>query len=85
MSAKPAKNVTVRLNQTGTTGVSVSRGQTLNFTPSDWNKTQQVTVAGEQGDAATGSHATLTASAAGLRSASVGVTAAAAAATGYDQ
>ncbi len=85
LSAKPAKNVTVRLNQSGATGASVSRGQTLTFTSSDWNKTQQVTVAGTNGSATAGSHSTLTASAAGLRSASVGVTAAAAAATGYDQ
>jgi hypothetical protein len=84
LSAAPKSDVTVRLNQSGATGVKVSRGQTLTFTPSDWNRPQQVTVAAAKGRAKTGSHSTLTASAAGLESASVGVTDAATA-TGYDQ
>jgi Glycosyl hydrolase family 48/Cellulose binding domain/Putative Ig domain len=73
LSTKPSKNVTVRLGQSGTTGVSVSRGQTLTFTPSDWNRQQQVTVAAANGNAKAGSHSTIIASAAGLGSASVGV------------
>jgi hypothetical protein len=84
LSAAPKSDVTVRLNQSGATGVKVSRGQSLTFTPSDWNRPQQVTVAAAKGRAKTGSHSTLTASAAGLESASVGVTDAATA-TGYDQ
>jgi hypothetical protein len=84
LSAKPSKDVTVRLNHSGPTGVSVSRGQTLTFTPSDWNRPQQVTVAAVKGKAKLGAHSTITASAAGLASASVGVTDAATA-TGYDQ
>jgi hypothetical protein len=81
LSAAPGKAVTVRLADAGT-GASVSKGQTLTFTPANWNRAQQVTVAAAGGKA--GSHSTVTASASGLGSASVGVTAAAAA-TGYDQ
>ncbi len=91
LSTAPSSAVTVHLNDAGT-GTTVSKGQMLTFTPSDWNRPQQVTVAaaggpGKSNTAAqtkTGSHSTITASAAGLGSASVGVTAAAAA-TGYDQ
>jgi Glycosyl hydrolase family 48/Cellulose binding domain/Putative Ig domain len=84
LSTKPAKDVTVRLNRSGGTGIKVSRGETLTFTPSNWNKPQQVTVAAAKSTAKPGAHSTLTASAAGLGSASVGVTDAATA-TGYDQ
>ena len=84
LSTKPTKDVTVRLNRSGGTGVKVSRGETLTFTPSDWNRPQQVTVAAAKSKAKPGAHSTLTASAAGLGSASVGVTDAATA-TGYDQ
>jgi Glycosyl hydrolase family 48/Cellulose binding domain/Putative Ig domain len=84
LSTKPSQNVTVRLDQSGATGVNVSRGQTLTFTPSNWNQAQPVTVAAARGNAKLGSHSTITASAAGLGSASVGVTDAATA-TGYDQ
>ncbi len=84
LSTKPASKVTVRLNRSGTAGTTVSRGQTLTFTPANWNRPQQVTVAATKGTAKTGSHSTITASAAGLGTAKVGVTAAAAA-TGYDQ
>jgi hypothetical protein len=89
LSAAPSSNVTVHLNHTGT-GTVVSKGQTLTFTPSDWNRAQQVTVAatapGKASTASTktGAHSTVTASASGLGNATVGVTAAAAA-TGYDQ
>jgi hypothetical protein len=81
LSTAPAKPVTVSLKDSGT-GSKVSKGQKLTFTPANWNKPQQVTVA--QAQAKTGSHSTLTASASGLGSASVGVTAAVTA-TGYDQ
>jgi hypothetical protein len=84
LSTKPTKDVTVRLNRSGGTGVKVSRGETLTFTPSNWSRPQQVTVAAAKSTAKPGAHSTLTASAAGLGSASVGVTDAAAA-TGYDQ
>jgi hypothetical protein len=80
LSSAPTSDVTVHLSDAGT-GTSVSKGQTLTFTPSDWNKPQQATVAA--GKTKTGSHSTITASASGLGNASVGVTAAAAA-TGYD-
>jgi hypothetical protein len=83
LSTAPSSTVKVHLNDAGT-GTSVAKGQTLTFTPSDWNRTQQVTVAASKGQAKTGSHSTVTATAAGLGSAEVGVTAAAAA-TGYDQ
>jgi hypothetical protein len=71
----------VRLADAGTE-TRLSKGQTLTFTPSDWNRPQQVTVAAAQVKA--GGHSTVTATASGLGSASVGVTAAATA-TGYDQ
>jgi hypothetical protein len=84
LSTAPSHTVTVRLNRSGTAGTSVSKGQTLTFTPSNWNRPQQATVAAAKGSAKMGSHSTVTASAAGLGSASVGVTDAATA-TGYDQ
>jgi hypothetical protein len=91
LSTAPSSNVTVHLNDAGT-GTAVSKGQTLTFTPSDWNRVQQVTVAATAAGPGkssttptkTGAHSTVTASASGLGSATVGVTAAAAA-TGYDQ
>ena len=81
LSTAPSSPVTVHLSDAGT-GTTVSKGQALTFTPSNWNQPQPVTVAAAQPKA--GSHSTITASAAGLGNASVGVTAAAAA-TGYDQ
>jgi len=81
LSAKPAKPVTVTLGDTGA-GSKVSKGQTLTFTPANWNQAQSVTVASTRAKA--GSHSTVTASAAGLGSAKVGVSAAVTA-TGYDQ
>ena len=47
LSTAPSSPVTVHLNDAGT-GTTVSRGQTLTFTPSDWNRAQQVTVAAAQ-------------------------------------
>ena len=81
LSTAPSSPVTVHLSDAGT-GTTVSKGQALTFTPSNWNQPQPVTVAAAQTKA--GSHSTITASAAGLGSASVAVTAAPAA-TGYDQ
>jgi hypothetical protein len=81
LSTAPSRSVTVRLADAGTE-TRLSKGQTLTFTPSDWNRPQQVTVAAAQVKA--GGHSTVTATASGLGSASVGVTAAATA-TGYDQ
>lgn len=84
LSAAPSKAVTVHLSDSGAAGTSVSHGKTLTFTPADWNRPQQATVAVARTAAKTGGHSTVTASAAGLGPATVGVTAAAAA-TGYDQ
>ncbi len=81
LSTAPGSPVTVHLSDAGT-GTTVSKGQALTFTPSNWNQPQAVTVAAAQAKA--GSHSTITASAAGLGSAAVAVTAAPAA-TGYDQ
>ncbi|MGD0604270.1 MAG: glycoside hydrolase family 48 protein, partial [Streptosporangiaceae bacterium] len=80
LSSAPSSDVTVHLNDPGT-GSSVSKGQVLTFTPSDWNKPQQATVTA--GQAKTGSQSEITASASGLGTASVAVTDAATA-TGYD-
>jgi len=80
LASAPSSDVTVHLNDSGT-GSSLSKGQTLTFTPSDWNKAQQATVTA--GQAKAGSQSTVTASASGLGTASVAVTAAATA-TGYD-
>jgi hypothetical protein len=44
LSSAPSSDVTVHLNDSGT-GSAVSKGQTLSFTPSDWSKPQQATVA----------------------------------------
>jgi hypothetical protein len=81
LSTAPSRAVTVRLGGSGN-GVTVANGQTLTFTPSNWHRPQQVTVVAAPTKA--GSHATITASAAGLGTASVGVTDAATA-SGYDQ
>ena len=81
LSSPPAKTVSVHLAGTGA-GASLSTGQTLTFTPSNWNAPQPVTVA--EGKAKNGSRSTITASASGLRPATVAVTDAATA-TGYDQ
>jgi Glycosyl hydrolase family 48/Cellulose binding domain/Putative Ig domain len=80
LSSAPSSDVTVHLNDPGT-GSSVSKGQVLTFTPSDWNKPQQATVTA--GQVKTGSQSEITASASGLGTASVAVTDAATA-TGYD-
>src|SRR5205085_8368347 len=63
LSTAPSSPVTVRLSDKGT-GTTVSKGQTLTFTPANWMQPQKVTVAAAQAKA--GSHSTITASAAGL-------------------
>ncbi|HZR51615.1 MAG TPA: glycoside hydrolase family 48 protein [Streptosporangiaceae bacterium] len=80
LSTAPSSPVTVHLTDSGA-GTSLAKGQTLTFTPQNWNQPQQATVAAAK---TAGSHSTVTASAAGLGNASVAVTAAPAA-TGYDQ
>src|SRR5258708_3714794 len=67
LSTAPTSPVTVHLSDAGT-GSKVSKGQTLTFTPSNWNQPQAATVTVAQPKA--GSHSTITASAAGLGNAS---------------
>ena len=81
LSTAPTSPVVVRLGESGG-GVTISHGQTLTFTPSNWNRPQQVTVAAAPTRA--GSHATITATSQGRDNATVGVTDAATA-SGYDQ
>ncbi|HJP76433.1 MAG TPA: glycoside hydrolase family 48 protein [Pseudonocardiaceae bacterium] len=81
LSTAPTAPVAVQVNESGT-GVTVSQGRTLTFTPSNWNRPQPVTVAAAP--TKSGSHATIIASAAGLNNASAGITDAATA-SGYDQ
>src|SRR6202030_887934 len=81
LSTAPSSSVTVHLSDAGT-GTKVSKGQALTFTPSDWNRPQQVTVAAAQTKA--GGHSTVIGAASELGSGSVGGYGAATA-TGYDQ
>ncbi|MGW7541470.1 glycoside hydrolase family 48 protein [Streptomyces sp. NPDC054770] len=72
LSKQPSANVTVSVARTaGNTGLSVSAGSSLTFTPSDWSTAQNVTVAADS--AGTGT-ATFTASATGYTGATVTVT-----------
>ncbi|MHB9757817.1 glycoside hydrolase family 48 protein [Streptomyces sp. BYX5S] len=72
LSTQPASNVTVAVSRTsGNTGLSVSSGASLTFTPSNWNTAQKVTVAADS--SGTGA-ATFTATAAGHTKAEVTVT-----------
>ncbi|SNX66225.1 cellulose 1,4-beta-cellobiosidase [Streptomyces sp. TLI_55] len=81
LSTQPASNVTVSVERTsGNTGLSVTSGSSLTFTPSNWNTAQQVTVTA---DASGTGAATFTASAAGYAKATVTVTELAASKT-YD-
>ncbi|WP_234357029.1 glycoside hydrolase family 48 protein [Streptomyces sp. NBRC 110028] len=81
LSTKPSADVTVTVARTsGNTGLTVSSGNSLTFTPANWNTAQQVTVAAS--DSGTGS-ATFTATASGHTKAEVTVTQLAAAKT-YD-
>ncbi|MFJ9081993.1 glycoside hydrolase family 48 protein [Streptomyces sp. NPDC102384] len=72
LSTQPASNTTVSVARTsGNTGLSVSSGASLTFTPSNWNTAQKVTVAADS--SGTGA-ATFTATAAGHTKAEVTVT-----------
>ncbi|MGP3944505.1 MULTISPECIES: glycoside hydrolase family 48 protein [Streptomyces] len=72
LSTKPSANVTVSVARTsGNTGLTISSGATLTFTPATWDTAQQVTVAAA--NSGTGA-ATFTASAAGHTKAEVTVT-----------
>jgi cellulose 1,4-beta-cellobiosidase len=69
LSTAPASNVTVTVARaSGDTGLSVSSGGTLTFTPSDYATAQTVTIAA---DAASTGTATFTASATGYTAATV--------------
>ncbi|WP_413799429.1 glycoside hydrolase family 48 protein [Streptomyces iranensis] len=72
LSTKPSGDVTVSVGRTsGNTGLTVSSGAALTFTPANWDTAQQVTVAAA--DSGTGA-ATFTATAAGHTKAEVTVT-----------
>ncbi|WP_030983922.1 glycoside hydrolase family 48 protein [Streptomyces sp. NRRL WC-3744] len=72
LSTQPSANVTVSTSRTsGNTGLSVTGGSALTFTPSNWNTAQTVTVTADS--SGTGS-ATFTASATGHTKATVTVT-----------
>ncbi|MQS07855.1 endoglucanase [Streptomyces sp. IF17] len=72
LSNQPEGNVTVSVaRSSGDTGVGVSAGSSLTFTPANWNTPQQVTVSAAE--SASGS-AVVTASAPGLESVDVTVT-----------
>ncbi|MBE8475578.1 glycoside hydrolase family 48 protein [Streptomyces justiciae] len=80
-STQPASNVTLSVERTsGNTGLSVTSGSSLTFTPSNWNTAQQVTVTADS--SGTGA-APCTASATGYAKAAVTVTELAASKT-YD-
>ncbi|WP_428951296.1 glycoside hydrolase family 48 protein [Streptomyces sp. cg35] len=81
LSTQPASDVTVAVARTsGNTGLSVSSGASLTFTPSNWSTAQKVTVAA---DASGTGAATFTVTAPGHTKAAVTVTQLAAAKT-YD-
>ncbi|MES4905917.1 MULTISPECIES: glycoside hydrolase family 48 protein [unclassified Streptomyces] len=72
LSTKPSANVTVSVARTsGVTGLSVSSGATLTFTPTNWDTAQQVTIAAANSGTGT---ATFTATATGHTKAEVTVT-----------
>ncbi|MGW2779944.1 glycoside hydrolase family 48 protein [Streptomyces populi] len=72
LSTQPSANVTVAVARTdGNTGLSVTGGSSLVFTPSNWNTAQTVTITADA--SGTGS-ATFTASATGQAKATVTVT-----------
>lgn len=72
LSTQPSANVTVAVARTdGNTGLSVTGGSSLTFTPSNWNTAQTVTITADA--SGTGS-ATFTASATGQAKATVTVT-----------
>ncbi|MFJ6560420.1 glycoside hydrolase family 48 protein [Streptomyces sp. NPDC091412] len=81
LSGQPSSNVTVGVTRTsGNTGLSVTGGSSLTFTPANWNTAQKVTITADS--SGTGS-AVFTASATGYTKATVTVTELAASKT-YD-
>jgi len=61
LSAAPASTVTITVSfTTGNSGLSVTSGGTLNFTPADWNTAQDVTITADSSSTGT---ATFTATA----------------------
>ncbi|MBV9447701.1 MAG: cellulase family glycosylhydrolase [Streptosporangiaceae bacterium] len=72
LSAAPTSNVTVAVSRTsGNSGLSVSAGGSLTFTPANWNTAQDVTIAADS--SSTGA-ATFTANAAGYTAATFTIT-----------
>ncbi|MEU1164329.1 glycoside hydrolase family 48 protein [Streptomyces sp. NPDC005921] len=72
LSKQPSANVTVSVARaSGNTGLSVSAGSSLTFTPSNWSTAQNVTIAADSSGTGT---ATFTASATGYTGATVTVT-----------
>jgi serine/threonine-protein kinase len=72
LSAAPTTTVTVTVSRTfGNTGLAVSSGATLTFTPSNWDTAQQVTITADPSSAGP---AKFTAAAAGYQPAAVTVT-----------
>ncbi|MER6352345.1 glycoside hydrolase family 48 protein [Streptomyces sp. NPDC001634] len=81
LSSQPSANVTVSVTRTdGNTGLSVTGGSSLTFTPSNWNTAQTVTITADSSGMGS---ATFTASATGYTKATVTVTELAASKT-YD-
>ncbi|RMB84228.1 glycoside hydrolase family 48 protein [Streptomyces shenzhenensis] len=81
LSTRPSAEVTVSVARTeGNTGLSVTGGSSLTFTPADWNTARPVTITADSSGTGT---ATFTASATGHTGATVTVTELAAAKT-YD-
>ncbi|MER6123967.1 glycoside hydrolase family 48 protein [Streptomyces sp. NPDC001795] len=81
LSSQPSANVTVSVTRTdGNTGLSVTGGSALTFTPSNWNTAQTVTITADSSGMGS---ATFTASATGYTKATVTVTELAASKT-YD-
>jgi hypothetical protein len=83
LSSQPSASTTVTAAITGG-DLTVSSGASLTFTTSNWNTTQNVTVAAGTNSANAGANGTLTLSATGYTSSTVSVTEAAAS-SGYDQ
>jgi hypothetical protein len=72
LSAAPSSSVTLSVGRTaGSSGLSVSSGSSLTFTPANWNTVQNVTVTA---DSASTGPATFTASATGYTAAAVTLT-----------
>ncbi|GCE14844.1 glycoside hydrolase family 48 protein [Tengunoibacter tsumagoiensis] len=73
LSKQPASNVVVSVAASGATGVKISAGSSLTFTPANWN-TQQTVIIGADNTSTIGSKATITASASGYADVTVTAT-----------